>query len=77
MYWVSHVTPDQNQPSAVRALESFLNDEAEEIAEIVHISAQYAPDEPAPFSNGAGPPEPVGFVVVLKLKESAVDSGDA
>jgi len=68
MYWVSHVTTDQNQQSALLALEEFLNDETDEIQEIVHISPQYALEEPTPLSEWTELSEPIAFVVVLRIK---------
>ncbi len=69
MYWVSHVTAGQEHESALRALEAFLNDEAEYIEAIVHISPQYPDDESELFPETSRVPEPVAFTVVLRITD--------
>lgn len=77
MYWVSHVVPKSHHSSATQALEAFLNDEADEIAEVVHISPQFPAAEPTLFGEAEGPPEPIAFVVVLAIVDNASQSDPA
>ncbi len=70
MYWVSHVVPKPHHASATQALEAFLNDEADEIAEVIHISPQFPAEEPTLFGEAEGPAEPIAFVVVLDIVEA-------
>lgn len=77
MYWVHHVVPKRHHSSAARALEAFLNDEADYLAEIVHISPQFR-DEASPlFGEPDAPPEPIAFVVVLKTTEGEAQAESA
>lgn len=69
MYWVSHVTAGREDESALRALEAFLNDEADYIEEVVHISPRYPAETTDLLADSSAVPEPVAFTVVLRIAE--------